>query len=177
MKRSGLDKDLSVSKQPVGIGLLKCSEELGTKPLVVAMAKRYFMFGIVGASGIVVDMTALFVLSDPRMLHLDLSLGKALAAEIAIITNFVLNDFWTFRDRAIADPGWRGRLGRLGRFNLICLAGVALSVFLLNIQVRLFGANIYFGNLIAIVIVSFWNFAMNQKFGWRKTSDETAGSL
>jgi dolichol-phosphate mannosyltransferase len=112
-------------------------------------------------------MAALFVLSDPRMLHLNLSLGKALAAEIAIFSNFMGNEFWTFRDLATADLSWRGRAVRLGKFNLICLAGIALSVLLLNVQTRIFDVNMYVGNLIAIVIVSLWNFGMNQKSGWK----------
>jgi dolichol-phosphate mannosyltransferase len=134
----------------------------------VVIARRYVNFGIVGASGIGVDMAALFVLADPRMLHLNLSLGKALAAEIAIFSNFVWNELWTFRNIALADLSWRGRTGRFGKFNLICLAGIGLSVLLLNIQTRLFEVNMYVGNLIAIVIVSVWNFGMNQKFGWKQ---------
>ena len=135
---------------------------------MVLTARRYVNFGIVGASGIGVDMAALFVLADPRALHLNLSLGKALAAEIAILSNFMWNELWTFRDLAIADLSWPGRAARLWKFNLICLAGIVLSVLLLNIQTRFFDVNMYVGNLIAIIIVSFWNFGMNQKFGWKK---------
>jgi putative flippase GtrA len=150
------------------IGIWKYAEDCGVNPLLVLMAKRYVIFGTVGASGIGVDMAALFVLADPRMLHMNLSLGKALAAEIAIFSNFIGNELWTFRDLALFDPSWRGRAIRLGKFNLICLAGIALSVLLLNLQTRFFEVNMYVGNLIAIVIVSLWNFGMNQKFGWKK---------
>ena len=149
-------------------GLWKYAGDFSLNPTLVLMARRYLFFGIVGASGIGVDMAALFVLADPRMLHLNLSLGKALAAEIAIFSNFIGNERWTFRDVALVDPSWRGRAIRLGKFNLICLAGICLSVVLLNIQTRFFDVNMYLGNLIAIVIVSLWNFGMNQKFGWKK---------
>jgi dolichol-phosphate mannosyltransferase len=132
------------------------------------LLRRYIQFGIVGASGVIVDMAALFVFADPRALHWNLSLSKALAAEIAIFSNFTWNELWTFRDLAQADPTWPGRLTRLGKFNLICLAGIVLSVLLLNLQTRFFAMNMYVGNLAAIVIVSLWNFGMNQKFGWRK---------
>lgn len=118
-------------------------------------------------------MAALFVLADPRMLHLNISLGKTLAGEIAIISNFVGNELWTFRDLAWADLTWSGRATRLGKFNLICLAGIGLSVLLLNIQTRFFQMNMYLGNLIAIVIVSLWNFGMNHKFGWNKPQTRT----
>jgi putative flippase GtrA len=153
---------------PSMTGIWKYAQACGVKLSLVRMAKRYVIFGIVGASGIGVDMAALFLLADPRMLHLNLSLGKALAAEIAIFSNFVGNERWTFRDLAIADLSWRGRAIRLGKFNLICLAGIGLSVLLLGIQTRFFEVNMYVGNLIAIVIVSLWNFGMNQKFGWKK---------
>jgi putative flippase GtrA len=153
---------------PSRTGICKYAEDLGINPALVLMARRYVNFGIVGASGIGVDMAALFVVADPRMLHMNLSLGKALAAEIAIFSNFMWNELWTFRDLAMADLSWQGRAIRLGKFNLICLAGIGLSVLLLNIQTRFFQVNMYVGNLIAIVIVSLWNFGMNQKFGWKK---------
>jgi putative flippase GtrA len=164
----GMRSPIDVRYGPPRTGIWKYAEDCGVNPSLVLMAKRYVNFGIVGASGIGVDMAALFVLADPRMLHLNLSLGKALAAEIAIFSNFIWNEAWTFRDRAIADPSWRGRTIRLGKFNLICLAGIGLSVLLLNIQTRFFDLNMYMGNLIAIVIVSLWNFGMNQRFGWKK---------
>jgi dolichol-phosphate mannosyltransferase len=136
--------------------------------LIWPMLRRYLRFGIVGASGVAVDMAVLFVLSDPRMFGLNLSLGKVLAAEIALLSNFILNELWTFGDISAGQSNWRARLGRLIKFNLICAAGIGLSILLLNIQVRLISMNVYIGNLIAIVIVSLWNFGMNLKFGWNK---------
>jgi len=133
--------------------------------------KRYIRFGVVGATGIAVDMAVLFILSDPRMLAINLSLGKVLAAEIALISNFIWNELWTFGDISAAQNRWRDRLQRLVKFNLICVAGIGLSLVLLNIQVRLIAVNVYLGNLIAILIVSVWNFGMNLKFGWNKTAN------
>jgi len=134
------------------------------------LLRRYFRFGVVGASGIAVDMATLFVLTDPRMLGLNLSLSKVLAAEIAILGNFIWNELWTFRDLAV-DSLWAARMARFGKFNLICLAGIGLSVLLLNVQTRCFGMNMYLGNLLSILVVSLWNFGMNLKFGWSKRSD------
>lgn len=133
---------------------------------------RYIRFGIVGASGIVVDMAVLFLLSDPKMLAWNLSLGKTLAAEVAMVNNFIWNEGWTFGDISAAQSHWRARLARFGKFNLICLVGIGLSVWLLNLQVRWLALNVYLANLIAIVIVSFWNFGMNLKFGWNKPASK-----
>jgi dolichol-phosphate mannosyltransferase len=141
--------------------------QVQTRKLFFAQTlRRYIRFGVVGATGVAVDMAVLFLLSDPRMLALNLSLGKALAAETALVNNFVWNELWTFGDISGAQSHWRARLGRLGKFNLICLAGIGLSILLLNGQVRHLGMNIYLANLVAIVLVSVWNFSLNLKFSW-----------
>lgn len=62
---------------------------------------------------------------------------------------------------------WRHVAARLGKFNLICAAGIGLSVLLLNVQVHALGVNVYVANLIAIVVVSLWNFVLNWKWGWK----------
>jgi dolichol-phosphate mannosyltransferase len=135
--------------------------------------KRYICFGLVGATGIIVDMGVLFALSDPRMLGLNLSLSKVLAAEVALISNFIWNELWTFGDISAEQSGWDARLGRLVKFHLICAAGIGLSILLLNFQVRLLAMNVYLSNLIAILIVSVWNFGLNLKFGWNRPKDLT----
>jgi dolichol-phosphate mannosyltransferase len=138
--------------------------------LLRSVFARYVRFGLVGVSGIVVDMGFLFLLADHRMLALNLSLSKAISAEIAIINNFVWNEMWTFGDISAVQNHWGSRLSRFAKFNLICLAGIGLSILLLNLQVRFVSLNVYLANLIAIVIVSFWNFGLNLKFGWRKSA-------
>jgi dolichol-phosphate mannosyltransferase len=127
---------------------------------------RFMRFGLVGGSGVLVDMGLLFVFADARMLGWGLSISKTLAAEAAIVNNFVWNDLWTFRDRALNCPGWRLRASRFGRFNLICLAGIGLNVALLNALVHWGRLNVYVANGVAIFVVSLWNFAMNLRFGW-----------
>lgn len=137
-----------------------------TNALFGQTAKRFIRFGLVGASGVLVDMGVLFLLADPRMLNWGLSLSKALAAETAIVNNFIWNDIWTFRDLSTSQTDWRARARRFARFNMICLAGIGLNILLLNGQVYLFQMNVYVANFIAIFLVSLWNFGMNLKFGW-----------
>jgi dolichol-phosphate mannosyltransferase len=56
------------------------------------------------------------------------------------------------------------------KFNLICPAGIGWSVVLLNVQVYGRGVNVYLANLIAIVLVSVWNFFMNMSFAWKRAA-------
>jgi len=109
--------------------------------------KRYVKFCVVGGTGIVVDMGVLHLLASSSTLGWNLSLGKTIAAEAAIFNNFFWNDLWTFRGMATGRNSARQRLIRLLKFNLICLAGIGLSVLLLNIQVHRLDVNLYLVNL------------------------------
>lgn len=130
------------------------------------MLKRYIKFCIVGGSGMMVDMFTIYLLVSTAFLGWNLTLGKVIAAEVAIVNNFIWNDVWTFRGLGAAQIGWRQRVGRFAKFNLICLAGIALSVLLLNLQVFILHLNLYLANFISIVLVSVWNFFLNMRFGW-----------
>jgi len=128
---------------------------------------RFIRFAVVGFSGAIVDMGLLFLLSDPTMLGWGLTRSKLIAVEVAILNNFLWNDTWTFRDLSAKQRGWRQRLRRLGKFQLICLAGAAINTTLLNIQFNLLGMNRYVANAIAILTVTAWNFWLNLKLSWR----------
>ncbi len=67
---------------------------------------------------------------------------------------------------SMGQRNWCSWLVRLAKFNLICTAGIVLSVGLLNLQVYWLGVNVYLANFISIVVVSFWNFFLNRRFGW-----------
>jgi dolichol-phosphate mannosyltransferase len=129
--------------------------------------RRFFRFVLVGLSGLLVDMAALFVLSDPSSLHFGLTRSKVAAAELAIVNNFLWNDAWTFRDLVGRQRGLRLKLRRFVKFNLICGAGVLLNVALLNIQFNLLHMNRYLANLIGIALVTLWNSWFNLKLSWR----------
>jgi dolichol-phosphate mannosyltransferase len=127
---------------------------------------RFPKFAAVGLSGVLVDMGALYLLSDPHTLGLGLTRSKAIAAELAIVNNFLWNDAWTFGDVARRQGGGVARLKRFAKFNGICAMGLVLSVLLLNVQVGVFGMNRYLANAIAIGLVTMWNFWMNKTFSW-----------
>lgn len=130
---------------------------------------RFVRFCLVGFSGVFVDMGLLYLLSDPSTLHMGLTRSKVIAAEIAIMNNFLWNDAWTFRDMAHGQTGPSAKLKRFVKFNIVCLVGVALNVILLNLQFNLLGMNRYLANATAIGIVTVWNFWLNTRLSWRTT--------
>ena len=78
---------------------------------------RFLRFAVVGLSGVIVDMGLLFLLSDPTMLGWGLTRSKLLAAEAAIINNFLWNDVWTFGDVSAHQRGWPNGSGASASFN------------------------------------------------------------
>ena len=130
---------------------------------------RFIRFGLVGLSGVFVDMVVLYLLSDPSALGFPLTRSKIIAGEIAIINNFLWNDAWTFADVAYKQQEWRQRFKRFFKFNVICLAGLVLNVLILNLVFNFVMANRYIANLIAIAVTTIWNFWLNLKLSWRVT--------
>jgi len=60
--------------------------------------KRFLKFGLVGGSGVVVNQTTFMVLCTYLMLPIEFASPIAIA--VAITTNFLLNYFWTWRERS-----------------------------------------------------------------------------
>ena len=61
----------------------------------MASVERYFKFCVVGGAGMLVDMGILWLIVS--LLGWNLSLGKVLAAEAAIVNNFLWNLFMSER--------------------------------------------------------------------------------
>jgi dolichol-phosphate mannosyltransferase len=134
---------------------------------------RFIRFGVVGFSGVFVDMAVFYLLHDQNALGLPLTRSAILSAEVAIVNNFLWNDIWTFGDISKTQKGRRKQLKRFLKFNIICLAGLVLNVLLVNVLYNLFGVNEYLAKLMAIAAVTLWNFWINLKLSWRVTDVET----
>jgi dolichol-phosphate mannosyltransferase len=129
--------------------------------------QRFLQFGLVGLSGLIVDMSILYALHE--WIGLGITRSAILAAEVAILNNFFWNDRWTFVDIARGQGEWRKVLKRLTKFNIVCLMGLILKVLLLNLLFNVFHLNVYLANVIAIAAVTLWNFWINLKLSWRVT--------
>jgi len=138
--------------------------------LYLLQISSFFRFCVVGASGVVVDMSLLFFLSDPKMLGWGLTRSKILAAEAALLNNFIWNDTWTFGDLAKHQNTFGQRVKRFLKFNAICSLGIVFNVIIINIEFNLFHMNRYLANLIAIGLVTLWNYKTNKEFSWRVTA-------
>jgi dolichol-phosphate mannosyltransferase len=131
---------------------------------------RFIRFGVVGFSGVFVDLGVFYLLRDGW--GLGLTRSAILSAEVAIVNNFFWNDLWTFGDISRRQKGLKKQIKRFIKFNIICLAGLILNVLIVNLLYNLLGVNEYLAKLIAIAMVTVWNFWFNLKLSWRVTEVE-----
>lgn len=150
---------------------------------------RFVKFCVVGLSGMVVNMFVLLVLAD--MLGMHTNIAAAISIEISIVTNFLLNDRWTFADQV---EGARGFWTRLLRFHLVSAVGATLqwSVFVIGNYLLadiILGASPaslveavtrppqlgpwkYLSQFVGIGLAAVWNFFANLLWTWRRASPE-----
>ena len=128
-------------------------------PVLSPGVLRFLRFGLVGSSGVAINLAALWLFHD----ELGLALGPAgvLAVALAIVNNFVWNNYWTF-----GATGFAAR--RLARFVAVSLVGMAINVTALKLLVH-FGAHYLPADFAGILVATSWNFLANSRWTWGGT--------
>ena len=123
--------------------------------------EEFMKFAIVGASGVFVNMGCFFVFT--RYAGIDIEIASPIAIEISILTNFSLNNLWTFRKRMTPVPFF----SRLLRYHLVTgLAGIVNYITLLLLA-KVFGIPDLIANLAGIILGMVINFFLNSLWTWR----------
>lgn len=126
--------------------------------------KRVFKFGIVGLSGIVVNLGLLFLLVESAFLNKDLA--SLIAIEFSILNNFIWNDTWTFRSNE--DKKFSSRWHRLLAFNIVSIGGAVINYGVFLILSKWFGVYYLLSQLIGILVAFVWNFFINRRVTWTR---------
>ncbi len=124
---------------------------------------RFIKFILVGGSGIIVNEGFLFLFKG--LVHLPLPLASALSIELSIVSNFVLNDLFTFRDRR--KPGIKSLMSRALRFNLVCLTGAGINWGTLLLLTSVLHIHYLIANLVGILLATLWNYLVNSWWTWQ----------
>jgi dolichol-phosphate mannosyltransferase len=124
---------------------------------------RFIKFCLVGLSGVGVNQGLLWLLTEYG--GLPYMVSAVISIESAIITNFLLNNYFTFRGRNV--PGAKPFFQRFWKFNLISLVGMGINLGLLALFTDVFGVYYLVSNLIAIAVATMWNYLLNTWWTWR----------
>ena len=132
---------------------------------------RFLKFALVGGSGVLVNEgTRLILTTYAGMAYPYDAIAAPIGIELSIITNFVLNNYFTFKDRRLKGAG--AFFSRLVKFNLISLVGAAIQYSIYLALTRGTGwIDAPFptlANLLGIIIAMAWNFFSNSWWTWKK---------
>jgi dolichol-phosphate mannosyltransferase len=132
--------------------------------------QRIFKFGVVGGTGLVMQ-TLIFEILGVRLKVLSPSVAGMVGGEVAIISNFIFNNLWTFKEYAVTGIKM---LVKFLQFNLTSF----ISLFLIQYPVLRLGEYVANGNDViirifffsALVVVILFNFFVYNKFIWKTTA-------
>ena len=138
---------------------------------------RYVRFGLVGASGTVVNLVVLYVAHEYLFSAIEPPGGKpyvslALAIAVATVNNFTWNRLWTWSDRVHATStaneervSLRTLIAQVGQYATASWLGILLQ-YALTLWLAHF-LHYLLANVIAIVIASISNFIANDRWTFK----------
>lgn len=128
-------------------------------PSMTEIFVKFLKFGIVGASGVVVDFGITWLLKEK--IRLNKYVANSMGFACAVVSNYVLNRIWTFHN---TDP----HVGlQFAKFAVVALIGLGMNnaiIYLLNERRNV---KFYTAKLIATGIVMLWNFGANYFFTFK----------
>jgi len=111
-------------------------------------------------------MTFFCLLCSPAIIGIPLPLGKMIAAEIALVNNFIWNEAWTFNDLKHERSIGLELFDRFFRFQIICFVGIILGIIAIKFLHSAVGLNLFYANICAIGIATSWNYLLNYYLNW-----------
>ena len=146
--------DSMVALDFLGLVLAKLSNDI--------VSLRFILFAMVGGIGLVVHLTTLFI--GLRLFKAPFPEAQAAGAIVAMTSNFILNNFLTYRDQRL--KGFALLRGLIA-FYIVCSVGLLANVgvaFSVYDQEPIWWLAGMAGALMGVV----WNYAMSGLFVWRK---------
>ncbi|MCB0527713.1 MAG: GtrA family protein [Saprospiraceae bacterium] len=117
---------------------------------------KFIKFGIVGASGVVVDFGITWI--GKEKLRLNKYIANSTGFLCAVVSNYLLNRIWTFHSN---DPSIAMQFSK---FLLASLIGLAINNSIIYVLNERFKVNFYISKLFATGVVTLWNFWANYTF-------------
>jgi dolichol-phosphate mannosyltransferase len=146
--------DSMVALDFVGLVLAKLTHDV--------VSLRFLLFAMVGSLGVFVHFATLYTVL--RGFHASFAVAQGCAALLAMTSNFILNNFLTYRDQRL--KGFAILRG-LVLFYVVCGVGLAANVgvaFSVYAQQPIWWLAGAAGALMGVV----WNYAMSGLFVWRR---------
>jgi putative flippase GtrA len=126
---------------------------LYTKLVMDGLLMKFLKFGVVGFSGLFVDFGLTYLFKEK--FHIQKYVANAIGFMSAATSNYILNRIWTFQSE---NPNVAFEYTE---FILIALIGLAINTLILWMLVSKWQMNFYLSKILAIAVVTIWNFFAN----------------
>jgi len=121
---------------------------------------RFLAFALVGAAGVLVHMMVLAALFST--LRVNFTASQTVAAAIAMVFNYTINNVLTYRDRRRKGIRWfTGLLSFVAACSIGAIANVGIASFLFEHRTRWF-----ISALAGILVGAVWNYAITTLYTW-----------
>jgi len=121
---------------------------------------------IVGGVGTIIQM----VFFNIFRLKMHLSLAQNLAIELAVVSNFTLNNIWTFKDHKFSIKEFFKLVAGFVKFNLASIGSIIIQNVILLLGIKLLGRSFLIENslvVVGILIGLIWNYLMYTRVVWK----------
>jgi putative flippase GtrA len=150
--------------------------------------RRFVKFGTVGFTGYLINASALELFRNIRLSYLvahffsqfpvlsrfslltsQSAWSAGLAAEVAILSNYLLNNFWTFSSHRIRSP--LKFIGKMLQFNLTSFGGIVIQFFVIGLATMLFEDTALVRGVALVLAIVFliipYNWTIYNRLIWR----------
>ncbi len=119
---------------------------------------KYILVGFLGSIS-VLSLTIVFTL----FFGLFYAISVVIAFELSLLWGFFVHDRWTFGDvEKTSKP-----INRFIKYNIFSLTSLGLNELILIPLTSIFGINFIYSEIIAIVVVFFFNFTTSKKIAFK----------
>ena len=122
----------------------------------------FIKYSLVGLSGVVVNLGLYALLT--RYFELSQLIAPIISIESALISNFILNNYWTFGRRFSVN---RIRV-KFIKFHLVSGLAAIINYLIFLILLLSFGMYDIYANLIGIAIAAVFNYLINSNWTWKE---------
>jgi len=150
-----------------GVSKINSPQFIFQSLLYIFLNSAFIRFFIVGLSGFIIDFSLLyFFINKIHIPSYLIWLAQAISSEVAIINNFILNNFWSFSHKKV-DGSW---ISAFIKFNFISLGGLIIQTILLQLMVIIFGRSLWilYKILIIGIIIIPYSYILYNKIVWKK---------
>lgn len=121
--------------------------------------RQFIKFGIVGASGTLVDWVFYFALT--RWGHLFYLVAKTISFVVAAINNYIWNRVWTFKSTE------KNITKQFLKFFIVSAIGLGFNLLIMKFVVERLKWSDLIGLVLATAVVMIWNFLVNKFWTFR----------